>query len=139
MEGGAMLKLVNTIAELVTNVCEYQKAVQQSSRVTPSRVIAWYYIPALDMVGASRFIGYKGMTAAIYDQSEEVHGGVTEAHLQKKGWFRPLQKGEAYYTRAYHLAAPLDKQGRVNSHARFNVLKDAYDEQVKNLKINVEE
>lgn len=118
-----MLKLVNTKEELVANVREYQKAVQQSGRVTTSLVRAWYYIPALDMVAASRFIGYKGMTVGLYDQCRAVHGGVTERHLQAQRWFRQLQKSEPIYVHARSLAASLDKWGRVNPKARFYILE----------------
>lgn len=126
-----MLQLVDTIKELVANVREYQKAVQHSGRVTPSLVRAWYYFPTLHMVGASRFIGYKGMTAERYDQSPEVDGKVTEPHLQAKGWFRQLQESQPQYFYARSLATSLDRQGRVNLRARFHMLEDAYDEEVR--------
>lgn len=46
---------------------------------------AWYYIPEIDMVGPSKFIGYKGMTAAEYMSSSELDGKVTEPALSR--WF----------------------------------------------------
>ncbi len=128
--GRIMLELVNTVEGLVTNVKEYQKAVRVSNRITPSLVKDWYYIPTLDMVGASRFIGYKDMTAVCYDQSKTVDGKETEPHLHKKAWFRQLEEGEPYYNRAYQLAESLDKKGRVYKDARFYLLKDIYDKQV---------
>ena len=128
-----MLELVKTIEQLVRNMKEYQKAVRVSNKITPSLVRAWYYIPALDMVGASRFIGYKDMTSVRYDQSKEIDGRQTEPHLQEKAWFRQLQVGEPYYARAYQLAESLDKKGkgRVYKDARFYVLKDIYDKQLR--------
>jgi len=50
---------------------------------------AWYYIPGLDMVGPSKFIGYKGMTAAEYMTSKELDGKMTEPALSR--WFDVLQ------------------------------------------------
>jgi hypothetical protein len=50
---------------------------------------AWYYIPELDMVGPSKFVGYKGMTAAEYMSSTELDGKVTEPALSR--WFDVLQ------------------------------------------------
>ncbi len=110
---------------------EYQKAVQESKRIRTLLVRAWYYIPALDMVGASRFIGYKDMTSVCYNQSETVDGKETEPHLREKAWFRQLQEGESYYAHAYQLAESLDKKGRVSKYARFYVLKDIYDKQIR--------
>jgi len=49
---------------------------------------AWYYIPELDMVGPSKFIGYKGMTATEYMSSTELDGKVTEPILSR--WFDVL-------------------------------------------------
>lgn len=133
-----MLKLVDTLEELTANVREYQRAVdishapyQRRGRITPALVRAWYYVPALDLVAASRFIGYKGMNRERYEQSSEIDGKVTEPHLQRKGWFLPLGEHEPQYRRARSLAEGLSPTGRLYPSARFYVLKKAYDEQVR--------
>lgn len=61
---------------------------------------AWYYIPELDMVGPSKFIGYKGMTAEAYMNSTELDGKVTEPILSR--WFDVLLPGtpEGNYVRS---------------------------------------
>jgi hypothetical protein len=46
---------------------------------------AWYYIPELDLVGPSKFIGYRGMTASEYMETDELDGRVTEPVLSR--WF----------------------------------------------------
>jgi len=138
-----MLELVDTFEELVANVKEYQKAVEAAQRphrrrrsITPSAVHAWYYIPACNMVGASRFIGHKGMTKRmtleLYENSN-VDGGKTERHLQKTGWFRLLKEYEPEYKHARSLSESLCSTGRLHHSARFNVLKETYDEQVRKM------
>lgn len=127
-----MPRLVTTLEELVANVKEYQRAAKQpSTRITPSLVRSWYYIPALNMVAASRFIGYKEMTAELYEQSHEVDGKVTEPHLQRKGWFRPITEDEPIFENVRTLAASLDRYGRLYPTARFYVLRDIYKERGK--------
>ena len=133
-----MLELVDTLDELINNVLEYQKAVHLSyapyrrrGRITPSSVRAWYYIPALDLVAASRFIGCKGMNRERYEQSTEIDVKVTEPHLQRKGWFRPLEENEPQYEHARSTAKRLSPTCKLYPSARFYVLKNTYDRQVK--------
>jgi len=52
---------------------------------------AWYYVPELDMVGPSKFIGYRKMTAEAYMNSTELDGKVTEPILSR--WFDILLPG----------------------------------------------
>ena len=54
-----MLELVEDLDQLAANFKEYQRAVKAQGRVSPSKVKKWYYIPALDMVGAGRSTGIK--------------------------------------------------------------------------------
>jgi hypothetical protein len=51
---------------------------------------AWYYIPELDAVGPSKFIGYKGMTAKEYmtRYNQDLDGRETEPILGR--WFEVL-------------------------------------------------
>jgi hypothetical protein len=132
-----MLELVDSLEELIANVQEYQRAIkathQHRGRITPSLVRAWYYIPALNMVAASRFIGYKGMTLDRYENSNEVDGKVTEPRLQRSGWFRQLSEKEPQYNHAWSLAAALSPTGRLWHSARFNVLKKPYDDRVRQM------
>jgi hypothetical protein len=127
------LELVDTPQSLADNVREYQIAAKKrDARVTPNLVRSWYYIPALDMVGGSRFIGYKGMTAELYDRDDiYIDGRETEPHLQSTGWFAPLNPGDPKYTRAVALAESLSRTGKIWLTARFHVLKERYNSQVK--------
>lgn len=54
---------------------------------------AWYYIPEIDLVGPSKFIGYQDMTASEYMSREDLDGRVTEPVMGE--WFDALEEGEA--------------------------------------------
>jgi hypothetical protein len=133
-----MLRLVESLDQLIANVKEYQKEVERVSnggqrrRIMPSVVRDWYYIPSLGMVGPSRFIGYKGMTPDRYAKSP-VNGGETERHLHAKGWFRQLGKEDSEYDFARRLAQRLCRMVRCESNvcslAKFYILQPAYDKQ----------
>ena len=81
---------------------------------------AWYYIPELDAVGPSKFIGYKSMTTTQYMQSKDLDGRVTEPVLGR--WFDVLEEGtpEAEYVKKVveRLLARYNKA--LNRVARFN-------------------
>ena len=53
---------------------------------------AWYYIPELDLVGPSKFIGYKGMSAHSYMEEDDLDGRVSEPVLGR--WF-DVQTGDS--------------------------------------------
>ena len=81
---------------------------------------AWYYIPELDEVGPSKFIGYKNVPVAQYLTGENLDGKVTEVMLGK--WFDLLIEGtpEANYVESLveRLVSRYNKV--VNRRARFN-------------------
>ena len=119
------------LKSLVSNVREYQRAVVRTgTRINPRLVRAWYYVPSLDMVAASRFIGYEGMTGELYDESG-VSGSKTEAYLKSHGWFQELEPGSSSYHSARGLAESLCSPGDINPKARFSVLREEYDERVR--------
>jgi hypothetical protein len=116
------MNLVSSRSALLKNVKEYQLAVlSKSGRIKPSIVRRWYYFPELNMIAASRFIGYEGMTAEIYDGilsykiRDTIDGGQTQDHLQKTGWFEPLDKDSPEYSAAYRLADKLIKSTSMKS------------------------
>ncbi len=104
--------LVQTREGLLRNAREYQRAVgQASASIKPSQVLRWYYFPKERVVGASRFIGYEGMTAELYDEILEgngmtINGGTTSKHLQNTGWFEPIESGPDF-DKAWSLARGL--------------------------------
>ncbi|MBN2098989.1 MAG: hypothetical protein JW753_05270 [Dehalococcoidia bacterium] len=86
---------------------------------------AWYYIPEIDMVGPSKFVGYKGMTAAEYLRSyEELDGRDTEPVLSRLFEEMDPNEGdrrrEANYVRRL-VESLLERYGKVpNKKSRFN-------------------
>lgn len=127
---------VKGIKSLKRNFEEYQRCVNMpsNSRATPSRVCDWYYAPTLKMVGASRFIGYDGMTCELYNSKDiELNGGDTQRYLQK--WFDPLEKDDPSYSTAWELAEVLSKErskeGTILRKARFYILKQQYDSEIR--------
>ena len=135
MIGRFIMKLgkVKGIKSLGKNFREYQRCVNMPNTiVTPSRVRAWYYAPALNMVGASRFIGYEGMTCKLYNnKGVEIDGRETERWLQASGWFEPLGKKNQRYSEARKLAEALSKNRKVFPGARFNMLKPQFDSEIR--------
>ncbi len=106
-----MLAFVKTPESLKLNVKKYANAARlarnKGGQPYPNLVRVWYYAPSLDMVGASRFIGYEDMTFARYNTNNEVdsqghslHGGRTESHLKRMDWFRQLAPSEPEYQKA---------------------------------------
>lgn len=121
---------VKDLNGLVSNVREYQRAVTGiSTRINPLLVRAWYYVPALDMIAASRFIGYDRMNGELYDISG-ISGSETEAYLRSKGWFRQIENDDPLYPRALELVN-LICSGGMNPKARISVLREEYDQIVR--------
>ena len=54
---------------------------------------AWYYIPELDMVGPSKYIGYKGINPESFLTERGLDGRETEPVMGK--WFDQLNKESA--------------------------------------------
>ena len=114
-------------------VREYQRAAMLGY-VNPKLVTCWYYVPALGAVGASRFIGYRNMTAERYEQRKgEMDGRVTQPHLDRTRWFRRLEEGEPEYAQAFALAERL-AGGCVAPKAKFWVLDSALDERLTGIR-----
>lgn len=128
------VRMTETIEQLRDNVLEYQKVVREHPEyVYPGRVPDWYYIPALDMVGPSKFIGYAGMKGKRYSDGWSLYGGTTENHLASKEWFVELTPRDPEYATAERLADKLCPSRRHRRGARFRILKDEYDKEVRRL------
>lgn len=81
---------------------------------------AWYYIPELDAVGPSKFIGYKNLSVADYLTGYGLDGKITEPILGR--WFNMLieETPEANYVGSLveRLVSRYNKV--MNRKARFN-------------------
>ncbi len=75
--------------------------------------VDWYYIPEIDSVGPSKFIGYKGMTCEYYDdhtgkgKKKGLNGGVTEGNFKKLGCFQILEYGTDEYRHVFETVRDL--------------------------------
>ena len=89
-----MADIVTSYADVVHNVQTFNEQVHTTdlqSQVAQFR--HWYCIPELRMFGPSKFVGYKNMTAALYNRGHRVNhqlerqrdGRITEKAL--KTWF----------------------------------------------------
>jgi hypothetical protein len=81
---------------------------------------SWYYVPELDAVAPSKFIGYKNMTVNDYMTGVGTDGKVTEPLLSQ--WFDSLKKGspEADYVECLVKDLLAKHNETLNRKARFN-------------------
>lgn len=113
---------VNTYDEVVEAVRRFNEGLDEGKDLETllSFFRAWYYIPELDAVGPSKFIGYSSMTVTEYMESTDLDGLVTEPLLTR--WFDVLdeQSPEGHYVSdlVRRLLARYDKAP--NRIARFN-------------------
>jgi hypothetical protein len=108
--------------EVINNVKAFNEGLEQGKDLENQLAYfrAWYYIPELDMVGPSKYIGYKGMTADEYMNSNALDGKETVAILGR--WFRDLDEKSPEFTYVDQLTERLlAKYGkRVNRVAWYN-------------------
>jgi len=84
-------RIVDSYEEVVRSVRAFNEDLSEAHVLQGqlSYFRAWYYIPELDAVGPSKFLGYRGMTVSEYMQSQELDGRVTEPVLSR--WFDALE------------------------------------------------
>lgn len=84
--------LVTEYDEVVNNVKSFNQGLGEGEKLENhlSYFRAWYYIPELDMVGPSKFIGYKEMAANRYMNSDDLDGKDTVVILGQ--WFNDLEE-----------------------------------------------
>ena len=113
---------VTSDGQVAENVQRFNEALPQATDLETLLAYfrAWYYVPKVDMVGPSKFIGYEGMTGAEYMEREDLNGTETEPVLKR--WFEVLKVGTPEYKfveqRVLDLAARFGK--RVSRAARFS-------------------
>ncbi len=87
--------LVDSYEAVVDSVRAFNEGLDSHPRLRAllSQFRDWYYVPELDEVGPSKFIGYKNMSAAEYIRRhrEELDGRETEAILGR--WFDGADAG----------------------------------------------
>ena len=113
---------VENYKEVVDSVRAFNEGLKEGGNLKNqlSYFRAWYYIPELDAVGPSKFIGYKNLSLADYLTGYGLDGKVTEPVLGR--WFNLLidNTPEARYVESLveRLLARYNKV--MNRKARFN-------------------
>ena len=91
-------ELVESYQEVVDNIRQSNQDLARGEDICSQlrQFRAWYYIPKLDAIGPSKFIGYKRMNTSRYQRGYQKDGRETEPRLQK--FFRPIWRGHPKYT-----------------------------------------
>lgn len=98
-------RLVRSYEEVVESAKSFERGLNEGQGLLGPRrnYTVWYYIPEIDTVGPSKFIGYRGMTAEFYmahtgrlaqaslPSSKRLDGRETEPVLRK--WFEVTEPG----------------------------------------------
>ena len=112
--------LITTRSEAFDNISQFPKDLSEDDRLRRLLALfrAWYYDPDSDDVGPSKFIGYKEMSAEVYN-SVALDGKETESVLCHL--FDVLEEGtpEYRYVRDKVLEQNASFQRNVNVLARF--------------------
>ena len=102
-------RLVRNCQEVVESTKSFNRGLNEEPNLYKrlSEFRAWYYIPEIDGVGPSKFIGYREISARFYldhtgplakktlPRSKRLDGGATESRLKK--WFEVTEPGTAEY------------------------------------------
>ena len=111
--------LCSSYDEIVESMNLFNKGIGLESRLRYFR--AWYYIPEIDAVGPSKFIGYRGMTIPNY-LKYPLDGKETESVLGQ--WFDVLAEGPELTYVSNLVARVLGPKGRPNKLARYCAKKN---------------
>jgi hypothetical protein len=121
-----MLMTVGNEEEIKQSVQAFNQGLTENRELQSqlSYFRAWYYIPELNMVGPSKFIGYKGMTSDIYLGNRETDGRDTEPVLSR--WFNILSTDTPEYSYVENMVEKLlSRYGKtLNRKARFNAPRE---------------
>ncbi len=126
-----MPETVTTLEEVKDNIIAFNEGLGGNEGLVKYLPFfrAWYYIPGLEYVGPSKFIGYRGMTAKIYLENHTSGMSGTETEPVLRQWFdlaheRPSDR-EYIMNLVKELLAGYHKIP--NRKARYNTLKPLYD------------
>ena len=118
--------LVSKYEEVRQNVQTFNEVLkgQQSLQANLLRFKSWYYVPELDAVAPSKFIGFADMTGDYYEANRKggLNGGLTDPRLSR--WFQGVKQGSSEYRyvfdKVHQLLADNGKAFRKKPHLRFN-------------------
>ncbi len=118
--------LVTSYEQVRTNVEAFHEAVKDHEGLQANllRFKSWYYVPELDAVAPSKFIGFEAMTGEFYEANRKgsLNGGLTDPRLGR--WFRETESDSAEYgvifNKVQQLLSDCGKRFKQKPHLRFN-------------------
>ena len=118
--------LVTKYDEVRQNVQTFNEVLKglESLQANLLRFKSWYYVPELDAVAPSKFIGFADMTGDYYEANRKdgLNGGLTDPRLGR--WFRGVAKNSTEYRHVFdkvqRLLADNGKAFRKKPHLRFH-------------------
>jgi hypothetical protein len=116
-------ELIESYQEVIENVRQFNEDLIAGEDICSQLAMfrAWYYIPEIDALGPSKFIGYKGMDTTRYQRGYRKDGKETEPRLQK--FFKRIPKENTRYVNIINkLHSMITKYNKKpNKVARLNV------------------
>ena len=118
--------LVTKYEQVRQNVQTFNEVLKglESLQANLLRFKSWYYVPELDAVAPSKFIGFADMTGDYYEANRKdgLNGGLTDPRLGR--WFRGVAKNSTEYRHVFdkvqRLLADNGKAFRKKPHLRFH-------------------
>ena len=118
--------LVTKYEQVRENVQTFNEVLKglESLQANLLRFKSWYYVPELDAVAPSKFIGFAEMTGDYYEANRKggLNGGLTDPRLSR--WFQEVEQDSKEYRHIFdkvqQLLADNGKAFRKKPHLRFN-------------------
>ena len=118
--------LVTKYDEVRQNIQTFNQILKglESLQANLLRFKSWYYLPELDAVAPSKFIGFAEMTGDYYEANRKggLNGGLTDPRLGR--WFQGVEKNSDEYRHVFdkvqRLLADNGKAFKKKPHLRFN-------------------
>ncbi|MEC1526243.1 hypothetical protein P9D43_30200 [Neobacillus niacini] len=84
-----MDELVTSLKEVVDNITKFNKDLEDNTEIISQLTMFrhWYYIPELNVLGPSKYIGYKNMNTSKYDRVKR-KTGVDTKKILKEGFIK---------------------------------------------------
>ena len=132
--------LVTKYDEVRENVQTFNEVLRglESLQANLLRFKSWYYLPELDAVAPSKFIGFADMTGDYYEANRKggLNGGLTDPRLSR--WFQEVEQDSKEYRHVFdkvqQLLADNGKAFKKKPHLRFSAPPE-WKAPVKNLGI----
>lgn len=130
-----MEQLVIYIDEVLENMVQFNKDLEQEAEIISqlSQFKHWYYVPELDLLAPSKYIGYSNMNTKKYNRGFNKTGVDTEKVL--KQWFIKLhnssEKSIMLMNKLDNLLEPYNKKARSN--AVVHIIKNSIKSEISDI------